>query len=286
MGLKAVSTNHLKIRGAVNQTSEQYLTITDANNNVRAAISPNPSSTSSGTSNTDIELILGQWAFRGDPSGQLKVGRFAISEASNTYFGTNLFVTTTVNNTYSVLPNWTSGNPNLSIGQYGFKSNISSGSSLVVNNTTGSNRLFNYDRDSSRTTINPTVDHDYSAQLAIRLAAASYLGINIIGAASQSGNYVEIKDSSSNKQVSISPTGVVASKGLIVSSTFDETSPGAGNATVTGNVKAGKFFLSALNTAPTSSTDTGTLGEIRVDANYIYFCYATNNWKRSALTTW
>lgn len=51
-------------------------------------------------------------------------------------------------------------------------------------------------------------------------------------------------------------------------------------------VNAGKFKLSALNTAPASATATGTTGEIRIDANYIYVCVATNTWKRAALATW
>jgi hypothetical protein len=35
-------------------------------------------------------------------------------------------------------------------------------------------------------------------------------------------------------------------------------------------------------TAPTSSTAAGVKGEIYVDANYIYYCYATNSWRRTA----
>jgi hypothetical protein len=53
-----------------------------------------------------------------------------------------------------------------------------------------------------------------------------------------------------------------------------------------GAVSAKSYKLDALNTAPTSSTDTGNLGEIRVTADYIYVCTATNTWVRSALTTW
>jgi len=52
------------------------------------------------------------------------------------------------------------------------------------------------------------------------------------------------------------------------------------------NVTASQFKLTALNTAPTSATATGTTGEIRYDANYMYVCVATNTWKRSSLTTW
>jgi hypothetical protein len=38
--------------------------------------------------------------------------------------------------------------------------------------------------------------------------------------------------------------------------------------------------------APATSTSTGTTGEIRYDATYIYICTGTNTWKRTALTTW
>lgn len=44
--------------------------------------------------------------------------------------------------------------------------------------------------------------------------------------------------------------------------------------------------LSALNTAPSSSSDTGTTGEIRITATHIYVCTATDTWVRTALTTW
>lgn len=55
---------------------------------------------------------------------------------------------------------------------------------------------------------------------------------------------------------------------------------------VNGNVKATQFRISALNTAPASATDTGTLGEVRITATHIYVCTATNTWVRTALATW
>jgi hypothetical protein len=55
---------------------------------------------------------------------------------------------------------------------------------------------------------------------------------------------------------------------------------------VDGTAQATQYKLSALNTAPSSATDTGTLGEIRVAADYIYVCTATNTWVRAALATW
>jgi hypothetical protein len=53
---------------------------------------------------------------------------------------------------------------------------------------------------------------------------------------------------------------------------------------IDGSISAVKFILPS--NAPTSSTDTGTLGEIRYDANFMYVCVATNTWKRSALAAW
>lgn len=53
-----------------------------------------------------------------------------------------------------------------------------------------------------------------------------------------------------------------------------------------GAITTTKFCLSALNTAPSSSSDTGTLGEVRITATYIYVCTANNTWVRSALATW
>ena len=67
-------------------------------------------------------------------------------------------------------------------------------------------------------------------------------------------------------------SGVVAEKMILSSS---------GNLTI-----SGQYQLSSLNTAPASSTATGTTGEIRITADYIYVCIATNTWKRIALSTW
>lgn len=53
-----------------------------------------------------------------------------------------------------------------------------------------------------------------------------------------------------------------------------------------GNTTAVKYCLTDLNTAPASASATGTKGEIRVTATYIYVCTATNTWVRAALSTW
>jgi hypothetical protein len=59
-----------------------------------------------------------------------------------------------------------------------------------------------------------------------------------------------------------------------------------GIVTLANRIKSTQYRLSALNTAPSSASDTGTLGEIRIDANYIYICTSTNTWKRVAIATW
>tara|TARA_B100000073_G_scaffold344896_1_gene352728 strand:+ start:14458 stop:15432 length:975 start_codon:yes stop_codon:yes gene_type:complete len=51
-----------------------------------------------------------------------------------------------------------------------------------------------------------------------------------------------------------------------------------------GAVNAKEFNLNALNTGPANNAS-GTPGQIRIDANYIYVCVANNSWKRAALST-
>lgn len=61
---------------------------------------------------------------------------------------------------------------------------------------------------------------------------------------------------------------------------------GAGNVNFSGKCLATQHNLTALNAAPSTSTSTGTLGEVRIASDYIYVCIATNTWVRSALATW
>lgn len=66
----------------------------------------------------------------------------------------------------------------------------------------------------------------------------------------------------------------------------DSTADNGDELQVLGKISASQYKLSSLNTAPTSATATGTVGEIRVTATHIYVCTATNTWVRTALTTW
>lgn len=60
----------------------------------------------------------------------------------------------------------------------------------------------------------------------------------------------------------------------------------SGNSFFNGDIIGSKYRLSALNTAPSSATDTGTLGEIRWASGFVYLCVSTNSWQRSALSSW
>jgi hypothetical protein len=58
-----------------------------------------------------------------------------------------------------------------------------------------------------------------------------------------------------------------------------------GDENITQTILSGVITKRTLDTAPATATSTGTLGEIRVTATHIYVCIATNQWVRTALTT-
>jgi hypothetical protein len=56
---------------------------------------------------------------------------------------------------------------------------------------------------------------------------------------------------------------------------------------VGGQVLSDGYRLAAMQTAPAARNSTGTLGEIIIDGNHMYVCYATNSWSRVVLaSTW
>lgn len=73
------------------------------------------------------------------------------------------------------------------------------------------------------------------------------------------------------------PDGAAESKKITIGNLFGHVSSDV--------VLTGKLVLP--NTAPpTTTTSTGTKGEIRFDGGYVYICTATNTWRRSLLETW
>lgn len=68
---------------------------------------------------------------------------------------------------------------------------------------------------------------------------------------------------------------------------FGVASSGLGKLAITPDfvrVEGNNFQIQTAKT-PSSSSDTGTPGQIAWDSNYIYVCIATNTWKRSDLNT-
>ena len=53
-----------------------------------------------------------------------------------------------------------------------------------------------------------------------------------------------------------------------------------------GGLTTTDYAVSALNSAVTNANDSGTVGQIRFTADYIYVCVANNTWKRAALSSW
>lgn len=88
-------------------------------------------------------------------------------------------------------------------------------------------------------------------------------------------------------QLVVNPvTGEMASRGYNASWSSWLVAARLDNPIFTTGVTSPAFKVSAMQTAPSSSTDTGTAGEIRFTSDYIFFCTATNTWKRAALSTW
>jgi len=84
----------------------------------------------------------------------------------------------------------------------------------------------------------------------------------------------------------------VGTQRFVSSSTNLSTLPAQTNALITGDgtgksILTKEYLGSRIGTvAPASATDTGTVGEIRVAAGFIYWCTAPNTWIRAAGITW
>src|SRR5206468_1207680 len=94
----------------------------------------------------------------------------------------------------------------------------------------------------------------------------------------QAGNLIFYLDNNGAANTNYSPSEryrITLNGNMLINTTSDDAT---NKLQVNGSVKATQFRLSALNTAPTSSTDTGTTGEIRIVNGFIYVCVATNTW--------
>lgn len=118
----------------------------------------------------------------------------------------------------------------------------------------------------------------------INITDTSTVQISMTG---NSYNYI-IQSNASNFRVRDVTAGnidrfLITSTGAILVNTTSDN--GTDKLQVNGSIIGTQYKLSALNTAPATASSTGVLGEIRIDANHIYVCTATNTWKRVAIAT-
>jgi len=206
-------------------------------------------------------------------------------------------------NGYSALTNNTTGNFNTAYGNSALETNTTAsyntangqsalfystsggyntanGASALFNNTTGTNNTANgsyslYNNigekntaDGSAALLNITTGGNNTAlghKAGNGITTGS--GNTILGA-----NVESLSSALTNNIILANGTGAIKAQ-------HDGT-----NWTMQGTVAATQFQVSALNTAPATATATGTAGEIRVTASYIYVCTATNIWVRTALS--
>lgn len=117
----------------------------------------------------------------------------------------------------------------------------------------------------------------------IRITGNSSSGIGMVIANTEaSGREFDIYSSGSGNILGVGYLGILDATAGLNRLTISPT----GVVNITGALIGTQYNLSALNAAPLSASDTGTLGETRITATYIYVCTATNTWVRSALATW
>lgn len=117
-----------------------------------------------------------------------------------------------------------------------------------------------------------------------KLTVSGTVGASGIVSSAPNSQLILVETDMSNKEYAVQ----VSSGQLRITETgiLDRLVIDGGNTTITGNLTATKYAVSALNTPPATATSTGVTGDIRYTATHIYVCIATNTWVRAALTTW
>jgi hypothetical protein len=108
----------------------------------------------------------------------------------------------------------------------------------------------------------------------------------IIGAGTNSnGSYDlgNVGDWSDSQQIKVTATKgtETGSKVWTIAEATDHGKHDFGTITIAAAGAATGLRITSTHT-PSSSSDTGTMGQIANDENYQYYCYATNSWKRIA----
>jgi hypothetical protein len=259
----------------------------------------------------DRNTAIGHSALRANTIGQYNtaIGGFSLLNNTegrdNTALGhASLYLNISGNENvalgYGSLMTNTSGSRNIAIGYSALSknqsfSNLAIGSRAMLNTENGNSNIaigedslqFNTDGSSNtvigRTALKSITSGSYN--IALGLQAGRYTSKNADNISCNSSIFL----GSGTMPLENGGSNEVVIGDYATGSGTNTVTLGNNNITKTvlkGAVSAKSYKLDALNTAPTSSTDTGNLGEIRVTADYIYVCTATNTWVRSALTTW
>lgn len=157
----------------------------------------------------------------------------------------------------------------------------------IQSTVTSNARYFNSSAKVATSAAIPSIYHFLATQETFNGTATSQFGFfaesTLIGATNNYGYYGNIASGTGRWNLYMNGTAINYLNGALLLGTA--TDDGVNKLQVSGNIKASQYRLSALNTAPASASATGTLGEIRIDADHIYVCTATNTWKRVVIAT-
>jgi hypothetical protein len=192
--------------------------------------------------------------------------------------------TTAIATTAFVLANAiaTTGNQTKS-GQFTINNTLGATEGLVVNNSSSgstTNGIFSYNSNTGRginatnvSTGDALFVNNINAGRGIVLTNQS-TGLGSLFQNTGSGTAIYLDVSSTGKAVVINNS--TAATGIPF--TIQKNSIDKLTISDAGQVTGTAYNIFVLNTAPTTATSTGTLGEIRFTASGIYICTATNTW--------
>lgn len=123
-----------------------------------------------------------------------------------------------------------------------------------------------------------------SATLKFEIVGGSYKEITGTGTTSNAtydlGN---VGDWTNSTQIKVTATkgAETGSKVWTIADATDHGRHDFGTITIAAAGAATGLRIDTTHT-PSSSSDTGAMGQFGVDENYLYYCYATDSWKRAA----
>ena len=131
--------------------------------------------------------------------------------------------------------------------------------------------------------VSTTQDSSTSGSLSIQNSTPLVLGTAGYSQVNVSYSLFQLQSKQANQNFEISVLSDTNYPALHVNATTNKvgifTAAPLATLDVNGTIRATPL-------TPASSSDTGVIGQIAWDTNYIYVCTATNTWKRAGLSTW